>query len=736
MKDLIQLLKDPTYLGFIALAIVGIIYLIKTAFEFWKSTVLPLAYHRRLEQKKIILPSAKKVLDSDWKKSAFFRDGDPKLVDFQDQRIYRRPELEALKSRLNKGRFAHIEGPPSCGKTVLALNLSYEYLQNKMEVLYFSRPSTLTDSFFGFLATPTSSRLLDRSEVLIIVDDVHLDVAICSRLFSFLYNNYDKCKLLYVSRTLQMEYDMDIDPWQFSFTKYMPNIDIRSDSIVVPLAKFFSERKFGKQIPPAVLKAFISECGSDLLILGRYLREWDGSSSVHLGSIRERVFNTVQSDLALLRHKIPDAIKIILVLGVFYRFEVPVEKRFCESECDFEVDSLIKTGEIREQNGFLMLHHSSLAKLYTNAIQSLNMQEYAELSRTFYPFPHALFKAYILCNPRNLCELLVGLRRTRETIPELLKNSSTRLAVKNGLEQERDLSFLGWAMLVMYVADKENSWSILKDTDIKKSANELASISSPEDISLFLFNLSKVSQTKGREWVNGIKPKIMANAIESMPLRNLVRELIRIKEFSPTYFLSLVSTMNLTVIVEKILQEENIQKLKWSLLRLGQILGERFCVKSYAFPDFLGEWSTRLSVYCENARIVRFLPGRRLGIPFSQSTRQNFRYWQWLIGNVKKDCKITLDDGAVDAVSRRNSLFPVGIKNVVGEFNTGDIIELENDKNVVIGAGVSNFSSGELKEIMGLKSELISENTQIPPNRVMDNDLIVAGKRYVKLVHS
>ena len=128
MKDLFSLLKDPTYIGLIAFSLVGVFYLFKVAIEFWKSTILPLAYQRRLERKKIILPSAKKVLDSDWKKPEYFRDGDPKLVDFQDQRIFQRPELEAIKSRLNKERFAHIEGPPSCGKTVLALNISYEYL--------------------------------------------------------------------------------------------------------------------------------------------------------------------------------------------------------------------------------------------------------------------------------------------------------------------------------------------------------------------------------------------------------------------------------------------------------------------------------------------------------------------------------------------------------------------------------------------------------------------------------
>lgn len=734
MKDLIELLKNPSCLGFVALATLGLFYLLKTAIDFWKSTILPIAYQRRLENRKIILPSAKKALDAQWKKSKFFRDGDPKLIDFQDQRIYQRPELETTKSRLKKGRFAHIEGPPSCGKTVLALNIAYEYLLNKRDVFYFTRPSTITDSFFDFLSTPTANKILDRSDVLIIVDDVHLDIALCSKVFSFIFNNYDKCRLLYVSRILQIEYDLDVESWQYNFTKYMPNIEIAADATATPLAKFYSEKKYGRNIPPAILKAFISECGSDLLVLGRYLKEWDGSSSVHLGEIRNRVFQTVQTDLELLRIKSPDAVKVILVLGIFYSFEIPVERSFLEIKCNFYLSPLIKSGEVREQNGFLMLYHSSLAKLYANAIQSLNMQEYAELSNEFTPFPYAFFKTYILSNPRNLCELIVGLRYTRGTIPELLKKSDVRKAIKKSLELERDLSILGWAILVLYVADKDHSWNLIKEADVTTHAEEIASSACSEDMSLFLYNLSKVSLTKGKDWVRGVSCPTMASIIVSMSLRGMVRALIRIKQFSQDYFESLINSMDLSIIVEKILPEERLDILKWSILRLANLLEDRFCVKAYAFPDFLGEWSTRISVYCEKSRIVKFLPGRKLGIPYSQSKEQNRRYLQWLIKRAKSESKIILDDGAVSAICKKNSLFPVGVKGVNGDFDLGDIITIVNGQGEVVGVGVVNYSSIELEQIVAMRSEVISKMTKIAPNRVIDNDLIVAGVRYKQLL--
>ena len=415
MKEMLELLKNPTFLGLLALAILGLIYILRSGIDFWKSTVLPIIYQAYLQRRRIVLPKARKVLDAEWGEPEFFRDGDPKFVDFRNERIFPRPELLTIEAKLAKGRFLHLEGPPSCGKTVLAFNIAYKHLQERTEVLYFSRPSSLPKAFLEFLATPAAARWLDRPSVLIVVDDVHLDVPLCSRLFSFIHNNFDNCRLLYVSRSLQMEYDWGDEGWQYSFTDYMPNLEIRSDAVVEPLANFFSMKKFATLMPPAVRTAILTECGPDLLILGRYLREWNGLPNVHLPAIRSKVFDTVRCDLELLRTKTPDAIKILLVIGVFYRFEVPVERRFLEAECGYLVDPLIKSyRELKEHNDFVMLHHSSLAKLYANVIQKLNMREYLELSEEFNPFPQKLFKAYTLSEPRNFCELVIGLRRKFE----------------------------------------------------------------------------------------------------------------------------------------------------------------------------------------------------------------------------------------------------------------------------------------------------------------------------------
>ena len=293
---------------------------------------------------------------------------------------------------------------------------------------------------------------------------------------------------------------------------------------------------------------------------------------------------------------------------------------------------------------------------------------------------------------------------------------------------------MGWAMLVLSVGDKKNSWKLLESTEIASHASEMMSSAGAGDTSLFLYNLSRISRTKGREWVQSVPCDELARMIESMSLRSLVHSLGRIQEFSKGYFQTVASTLrDLGEVLKKLAQEEDMYVFRWSIDRLARMLGERFCVKAYPFSDFLGEWSTRVSLYCETSRAVRFFPGRRLGIPFSNSPLQNKRYWQWLVRNAKGECKIALDDGAYQAVNLRRSLFPVGVTNVHGEFVAGDVICLTSHKKEVFGAGVVNYSSEDLKRIMGKKSEYVSIETGILPNRVMDNDLLVVGRRFRRL---
>ena len=60
-------------------------------------------------------------------------------------------------------------------------------------------------------------------------------------------------------------------------------------------------------------------------------------------------------------------------------------------------------------------------------------------------------------------------------------------------------------------------------------------------------------------------------------------------------------------------------------------------------------------------------------------------------------------------MNRGKSILPVGITHVEGEFGMGAPIEIKAPDNTVIGCGLANYSSADLRRIMGLKTAAIKD---------------------------
>ena len=71
--------------------------------------------------------------------------------------------------------------------------------------------------------------------------------------------------------------------------------------------------------------------------------------------------------------------------------------------------------------------------------------------------------------------------------------------------------------------------------------------------------------------------------------------------------------------------------------------------------------------------------------------------------------RLVVDDGAAAALRERGtSLLPVGIVDVLGEFQAGDAVEVSANSRP-IGKGIVNYSSDELRQIKGMKSADVRE---------------------------
>lgn len=91
-----------------------------------------------------------------------------------------------------------------------------------------------------------------------------------------------------------------------------------------------------------------------------------------------------------------------------------------------------------------------------------------------------------------------------------------------------------------------------------------------------------------------------------------------------------------------------------------------------------------------------------------KSTGVHSRRKAWLSTLVKNGCYLIVDEGAADALTKRNtSLLPIGIKKVVGKFRRGDIISIKY-KNKTVAVGMAEYDAKNMLAIQGVQSAQVS----------------------------
>jgi glutamate 5-kinase len=82
---------------------------------------------------------------------------------------------------------------------------------------------------------------------------------------------------------------------------------------------------------------------------------------------------------------------------------------------------------------------------------------------------------------------------------------------------------------------------------------------------------------------------------------------------------------------------------------------------------------------------------------------------RWLAGQLQIRGKLMLDDGAVNVLrSQGKSLLPVGVRDVQGDFQRGDMVACVDAEGVEIARGLINYSAEESRKIIGKPSSEIA----------------------------
>lgn len=99
--------------------------------------------------------------------------------------------------------------------------------------------------------------------------------------------------------------------------------------------------------------------------------------------------------------------------------------------------------------------------------------------------------------------------------------------------------------------------------------------------------------------------------------------------------------------------------------------------------------------------ISRVVAGEALGTLLTTNEEdKKIAKKQWLAAHIRMAGRLILDDGAVTAIVKNNkSLLPVGVVEVQGDFDEGDVVECVDKNGVRVAVGQVDFSAREAKQI-------------------------------------
>lgn len=108
--------------------------------------------------------------------------------------------------------------------------------------------------------------------------------------------------------------------------------------------------------------------------------------------------------------------------------------------------------------------------------------------------------------------------------------------------------------------------------------------------------------------------------------------------------------------------------------------------------------------------LVRLFNNEEVGTLFLPQSRSLAPRKRWIGFSAQAAGKITIDEGAVRAIAHEGrSLLAIGISDVEGQFEKGDVVAIAGADGEEIARGLVNYTSAEVRQIRGCRSPRIAE---------------------------
>jgi len=140
------------------------------------------------------------------------------------------------------------------------------------------------------------------------------------------------------------------------------------------------------------------------------------------------------------------------------------------------------------------------------------------------------------------------------------------------------------------------------------------------------------------------------------------------------------------------------------------------------------------TVICNGLRpgaLEAVLAGEREGTRFATREARYSSFKLWLKYAKPSRGTLLIDAGAVRAVREGSaSLLPVGVVDVIGDFDAGDAVDIAEQNSSegparALAKGICNYSAAELRQVKGMKSAAVREILPRASEEAVHRDYLV-----------
>ena len=124
-------------------------------------------------------------------------------------------------------------------------------------------------------------------------------------------------------------------------------------------------------------------------------------------------------------------------------------------------------------------------------------------------------------------------------------------------------------------------------------------------------------------------------------------------------------------------------------------------------------------------KIKDLIEGEKIGTLFVGDSKALHSKEHWMVFNAYAKGSIVVDNGASSAILKRKSLLATGIVKVEGNFKENNVIFIVDEYGKKLAKGITNFSSEEIKKVIGKHSQDVKEILKSTKDEIVHASMMV-----------